>query len=328
MRGDRPVVSVVTANFNGAKHLSAAIQSVLDQTLAELELIVVDDASTDASVAIVEDAAARDRRVRLIVQPNNAGPGAARNRGLAAARGRYVAVFDSDDLMAPDRLARLVGRAEAENADVVADNLLAFDEAEPAGARPFFPAHAFAGEGWIDAADLIASSRMYARHPGLGYLKPLISVAALKTAGVRYDESLRIGEDYDFLLRLLAKGLRLRLEPQCLYRYRRHASSTSHALRRDHLEAMLRADAAFDRDFPDLPASVRRAQAARRRSLERALVYDEVIGRLKGRDLAGALAASLPRPAVWPLLTMPLTARLKRLAGKLQPLSIAGRQPA
>src|SRR3569833_989943 len=107
----------------------------------------------------------------------------------------------------------------------------------------------------------------------------MVRAEALRAAGVRYDESLRIGEDYDLLLRLLAKGLRLRLEPAALYLYRRHSASISHAMRRDHLEAMLKADAAFEADTPDMPPEARRAQAARRRSLERALAYDELIRR-------------------------------------------------
>jgi succinoglycan biosynthesis protein ExoO len=316
MTGERPVVSVITANYNGARHLAEAMRSVLDQTLAALELIVVDDASSDASVAVVEAAAALDPRVRLIVQPSNAGPGAARNRGFAAARGRFLAVFDSDDLMAPDRLARLVRRAEADGADLVADNLLAFDDGAPGAGRPFLPGKAFAAPRWITLADVIASSRMYARSPGLGYLKPLIRAEAWRAAGVRYDETLRIGEDYDLLLRLLAKGLRLRFEPACLYRYRRHAASISHALKRDHLEAMLRADAAFAAEARELSPSVRRAQAARRRSLERALAYDEIIQRLKRGDLIGGFGKALGAPAVWPLLSMPVTARLKRMAAR------------
>ena len=322
MTGERPVVSIITANYNGARHLGEAIQSVLAQTLTSLELIVVDDASSDASAALVEEVAALDRRVRLIVQPRNAGPGAARNRGIAESRGRYVAVFDSDDLMAADRLARLVQRAAADGADMVADNLLAFESAAPRAGRPFLPGKAFAAPRWITLADVIASSRMYSRSPGLGYLKPLIRAEALQASGVRYDEALRIGEDYDLLLRLLAKGLRLRLEPACLYRYRRHSGSISHALGRDHLEAMLRADAAFEAQAPDLPPVARRAQAARRRSLERALAYDEIIQRLKRGDLAGGLAKAAGAPAVWPLLTMPVTARVKRLAARLQPQTV------
>jgi succinoglycan biosynthesis protein ExoO len=261
--------------------------------------------------------------VRLIVQSQNAGPGAARNAAIAAARGRYIAVFDSDDLMDPDRLERLVRRADADQAGIVADNLMAFDDAQPGADRPFLPSGLFEEPRWISVADVIGSSRMYSKTPGLGYLKPLINAAALKTAGVRYDEALRIGEDYDFLLRLMAKGLRLRLEPAALYRYRRHSASISHALRRDHLEAMLRADAAFEADHPALDPAARRALLARRRSLERALAYDEVIGRLKAGDLKGGLTRSLGAPQIWPLLTMPVTARVKRLAARLQPADAA-----
>lgn len=319
MTAARPRVSVITANYNGGKHLPAAIASVLGQSLADLELIVIDDGSTDDSVGIVREAAARDTRVRLVEQAN-AGPGAARNRGMAEARGDWIAVFDSDDLMAPDRLARLVARGEGDGADIVADNLLAFEDGtEPAAGKPFLSGEAFAEPRWITLAEVIGSSRMYAKTPGLGYLKPMVRAEAIRSAGVRYDTSLRIGEDYDLLLRLLAKGLRLRLEPAALYLYRRHSASISHALRRDHLEAMLRADAAFDADTPNMPADARRAQAARRRSLERALAYDEIIQRLKRRDLAGGAVKALTAPDVWPLLTMPVQARLKRLTARRAP---------
>jgi len=320
MTGARPVVSVITANFDGAAHLPAAIGSVLGQTLGALELIVVDDASTDDSAAIAAAAATKDPRVRLFMQDRNAGPGAARNRAIAAARGGFVAILDSDDLMAPDRLRRLVARAEADSADLVADNLQAFDDgADGEAGQPFLDPVWFAAPRWIALSDVIGSSRMYARRPGLGYLKPLIRTAPLRASGVRYDERLRIGEDYDFLLRLLAKGLRLRLEPKAGYRYRRHVASTSHMMAEDHVRGMLAADAAFETDFPDLPADVRRAQAARRRSLERALAYGEIIRRLKAGDVGGGLARSLGEPRVWPLLTLPVQARLKRLAQRLQP---------
>jgi len=321
MTDGRPVVSVITANYNGARHLPAAIGSVLAQTLGAVELIVVDDCSTDDSAAVVAQAAARDPRVRLIVQPRNAGPGAARNRAIAAARGRFVAVLDADDLMAPDRLRRLVARAEADRADIVADNPLAFEDGAAADdGRPFLDANWFKTPRWISLAEVIGSSRMYARRPGLGYVKPLICAVALKTAGGGYDETLRIGEDYDFLLRLLAKGLRLRTEPQAGYLYRRHTASVSHAMAGDHLRAMLRADEAFVADFPALPPEVQRAQAKRRRSLERALAYDEIVRRLKAGDVGGGLLKSLAAPTVWPLLTLPVQARLKRLTQRPQPV--------
>lgn len=321
MRADRPTVSVVTANYNGARYLAEAVRSVLDQTLASLELIVVDDRSTDDSLQVLEAAAAGDPRVRVFVQPQNGGPGAARNRALAEARGTWIAVFDSDDLMAADRLERMVARAEADNADIVVDNLMVFPDGSPEAGRPFLAGRAWAAPRAVGLADYIDSARMYSKRPGLGYLKPLFRAEALRTT--RYREELRIGEDYDLVLRLLAQGRTMRLEPAALYRYRKHGSSISSVMRRDHLVQMLAADASLEGVMMGQPKDVRRAFAARRRSLHTALAYDHVIERLKARDLVGGLAASLVAPDVWPLLTMPVTARLKRLAARLSPVQPA-----
>lgn len=320
MNLERPTVSVVMANHNGARRLAEAVRSVLGQTLEDLELIVVDDASTDRSMAILEEISRRDPRLRLIAQTRNLGPGGSRNRALCAARGRWIAIVDSDDLLAPDRLVRLVARAEADRAEIVADNLMAFPDAGgPERGRPFLSGPEFGQPRWITLAEFIGSSRMYAPRPGLGYLKPLISAAALACARVRYDERLRIGEDYDFMVRLMAQGLKLRFEPAALYFYRRHEGSISHRMSGAHLEAMLAADAAFEGDFPGLPPCVRRAQAARRKSLERALAYDRAIAALKAHDLARAAGAALAHPDAWPLFAMPIEARIKRLAARARP---------
>ncbi len=310
-----PTVSVVMANYNGARHLAEAVRSVLDQTLVDLELLVADDASTDDSLAVVAAAAAGDPRVVVLPAAANAGPGAARNRALDAARGRWIAVVDSDDLMCPDRLERLVARARGDRADVVVDNLLVFEEGKGKPWKPFLAGRAWGHPRWITMADYIEAGRMYAKGPGLGYLKPLFSAHLLATE--RYREDLRIGEDYDLVLRLLARGARMRFLPEALYRYRRHAQSISQVLRREHIERMLAADAALE--LPVQSEAVRRAQEARRRSLETALAYDEVIAALKRKAVGHALSTCAARPDVWPLLTMPVKARLSRLAERLVP---------
>lgn len=321
MNDQRPDVSVIVANYNGAAHLRAALRSVLDQTLTSLEVLVVDDASSDGSVREIRAIAAEDRRVRLFTQLKNAGPGAARNLALAQARGRWLAVFDSDDLMAPDRLERLVERALRDGAQIVADDLQVFSEADPVG-RSFLGSEREAR--WVDLAGFIGTSRMYARTPNLGYLKPLISSDLVTRCRARYREDLRIGEDYDFMLQLLASGARVRIEPAPLYRYRKHASSISHVLKREHIETMIASDDAFLAGHSTLPPSVRRAMAARRRSLTAALAYDQVIADLKSRAIARGLLRALAAPAAWPLLTMPLSARVRRLAARVKPVSSPG----
>lgn len=107
-----PVISVVMACHNAARYVAEAVESVCGQSFSALELIVVDDGSSDASAAIVAEMAAADPRVRLVRQRNQ-GPYRARNRGVQEARGGYVAFLDADDWWAPEALARLHEALEA-----------------------------------------------------------------------------------------------------------------------------------------------------------------------------------------------------------------------
>lgn len=132
--GQSPVVSVVMANFRGAAYLPAAMASVLAQSERRLELILADDASDDDSVAIARRIAAQDARVRVIASARNGGPATTRNLALDAARGAWIAVVDSDDLIHPHRLERLIVAAEATGADLIADDLVFFGAVpEPQG---------------------------------------------------------------------------------------------------------------------------------------------------------------------------------------------------
>lgn len=104
----RPLVTVIVPVYNAAGTIEHSLCSVLAQTWNELEVLVVDDASTDDSVSIVERIAASDSRVRLLTQSTNQGAYAARNRGLAEARGEFVTVHDADDWSHPRQIERQV----------------------------------------------------------------------------------------------------------------------------------------------------------------------------------------------------------------------------
>lgn len=113
-----PCASVVVPVYNSADHLGQCLESVLSQTMADLELICVDDGSTDSSPDLLRAFAERDRRMRVLTQ-GNAGPGAARNRGMDAARGRYLYFLDADDYLHGTFLEKAVARADEQAADVV-----------------------------------------------------------------------------------------------------------------------------------------------------------------------------------------------------------------
>src|SRR5690606_14415598 len=98
----RPKVTVSMAVYNGAAYLNAAIESVLNQTFEDLELLIVNDGSTDATEIIINSYS--DLRIRLIDNECNKGIAFSRNRGWKEAYGEFVAVLDCDDIAVPDRI--------------------------------------------------------------------------------------------------------------------------------------------------------------------------------------------------------------------------------
>jgi succinoglycan biosynthesis protein ExoO len=322
---DRPEVAILMANYNGAHYIAAAIQSVIRQSLTSWELIIVDDASTDDSVALARRAAGSDPRIKITTQAANRGPAAARNRALAIATARWIAIMDSDDLMLPQRLELLLRRAHISGASIIADNLLEFSE--DAKARSFLPERMRREVSWISLDAFIRSNSLYSRTPPLGYLKPLIRAEIVRELALRYDETLRIGEDYDFLVRLMARGYRLLLEPGNYYLYRKHKNSVSYRLRASDIEALLTADDRIAQGGMTLPARVRTALRHRRRSLRSLMVYDEVITAIKSGELLGALIRTAAHPHIWPLLTQPIAVRLRRLTRRSKSERRASGQP-
>ena len=118
---DAPLISVITPLYNARQTLDACVQSALEQTHRSIELLLIDDGSTDGSGEMCDGYAARDARVRVIHQPNR-GVSAARNVGLRAARGEYIAWLDSDDSYAPHALEALLRALRDQGADIAVCN--------------------------------------------------------------------------------------------------------------------------------------------------------------------------------------------------------------
>ncbi|MBR3121774.1 MULTISPECIES: glycosyltransferase family 2 protein [Oceanobacillus] len=101
-----PLISVITPAYNAERFIGDTIDSVLDQTYANWEMVIVDDRSTDNTTTIVEEYRKRDNRIKLIVLEENSGSAVARNTAMENAKGRYIAFLDSDDRWLPEKLEK------------------------------------------------------------------------------------------------------------------------------------------------------------------------------------------------------------------------------
>jgi succinoglycan biosynthesis protein ExoO len=289
-QASRPLVSVIMANFEAGGRIVPALRSVLDQTVADIEVIVSDDASRDNSPALVRALMAKDPRIHLVSAEANRGPAHCRNRALDLARGEWIAIVDSDDIIHPERFERLLSVAARHDADIVADDLLLFHE-DGSPPRLMLGADAQASffvspTQWV-MAGLDGS-------PSLGYLKPMIRAERL--GKTRYDEALRIGEDYDFVLRLLLDKARMVVVPEPLYLYRRHSASISHRLSVRDMKAMVERQRTFVAASQPLPAELTVALAARLAALRQGLAYEELVSSIKGRRFGHAIGLLAEEP--------------------------------
>ncbi len=227
MSDDAFSTSVIIPAYNCEAFVNRAIASACAQSLAPLEILVVDDRSTDGTREVIATAAKADPRVKLMAMPRNGGPSAARNAGIAAARGHWVAILDADDAFVPERLARLVTFAVETDADLVADDLAYYD-----AAADCTTGSAMADEPW--SPDTVVSLRDYFSHNlatgksfDWGLLKPVFRRGTWTEYGIGYDPALRHGEDFHLVTEFLCRGAKFRLlnEPLYLYTQRQGAIS-------------------------------------------------------------------------------------------------------
>ena len=303
-----PDVSIVIAAYNAAETIQRAIDSAAAQRGVTAEIIVVDDCSGDETRNLVSSAG--DPAVRLIALDRNLGPGGARNAGFAAARGRWIAVLDSDDTMAPDRLAGMIAAAERAGADVAVDNL---DVLHLDGrTERMFAEALLAGMPVLTLPAFIDSNLIFRATHNFGYMKPVFRRAFLEDNRLSFDEQLRIGEDYLLLASTLAAGGRCAVIPQAGYTYHIRESSISRVLALHHVEAMIEGDRRFLARFA-LEGTAAAAQRRRTRNLAETRSFLAFIQHLKNRSLGAALKVALCDPVALRHLRMPIAARWRRL---------------
>jgi Glycosyl transferase family 2 len=249
-----PTVSVVIPAYNQGHFLGAAIGSVLTQTYSDVEVLVVDDGSTDDTRAVAS--AVTDDRVRYLYQPNQ-GLSAARNTGIRHARGAYLTYLDSDDQFLPDKLALLLDAFERtpELGFCAGQAVLVGDDGEPLG-EVFDRGLPSETSGWLLGNPLHVGSVLIRRE-------------WQERAGL-FDERLRSYEDWDMWLRLAGMGCPMGWVSRPVSRYRFHSAQMTRIGQQMTTASFAVLDKVFATEALPSAWRARRAEAYSRASLRAA----------------------------------------------------------
>lgn len=220
------LVSLVVPAYNAERFLEATLESVRAQTLRNFECLVVDDGSTDATGAMALSFRKRDNRFRILTHRANAGLSAARNSGLRAARGRFVAFLDADDLLMRDSLARRAQTCldHASDAACIGTYAASATIAEDAARPPPSQAAALPPVTFLSAAG---------RCPFNANQPMLVAETARRLGG--FNEALDQTEDYDFWIRILRAGYHFAPTPWRCVTYRARRDSMVRGRPLEHL---------------------------------------------------------------------------------------------
>lgn len=248
MSEQTPKISVIIPVYNVEKYLRECLDSVVSQTFRELEILCINDGSTDGSSAILEEYARKDSRVQVIQQENQ-GQAAARNRGLAEARGEYVFFLDSDDLWDLTLCENVLRKAENTGADLIQFQFQSFGETS----FPFRPEP-------VEYRTLVTPEEKVT----MDHMIPCVWAYAYRRSFLN-EHSLTFPEQFDFedvpfiwLCRFWAN--RIELLTSKFYRYR---LGTGYSTSRKSEEKFLRLPAAYNRMIQDLKKAGASAEVLR-----------------------------------------------------------------
>ncbi len=225
---NEPTISIVIPVYNVDQYLAKCMDSLLSQTLREMEFILVDDGSEDESGALCDQYAQMDPRVHVFHKANG-GVSSARNEGLKHVRGQYLAFVDPDDWVEPYAFERLVCDAQTHQADVV---FFGYDEVLESESESGVIVHSPQMQGEGDAREGI---RQMMLGIGKGYFtlianKMMRTELCIKADGSMhgFDETIAVGEDGLWLVDVIMKANRVYFDPTVFYHWRIRADSACH----------------------------------------------------------------------------------------------------
>lgn len=216
---EHPKVSVLMACYNAERYLEKAIESILEQTFEDFELILLDDGSTDNSIKIEQQFALKDHRVRVEKNSTNQGLVFTRNRLLELAKGEYIAILDADDISYPQRLeVEIMYLEQHEDVDGISSACNFIDEnGKHIGQLIFPPLNSNMVRAWLFFDDVIInSSSMFRRN-------------IIVDNHLKYTDGYRVMEDYGLWTKYVVNG-NWNVISTPLIEYRKSNSSTMHSL--------------------------------------------------------------------------------------------------
>ena len=207
-----PKVSVIIPVYNTESYLEKCLDSVINQTYKNLEIICINDCSTDNSLNILKRYAVKDKRIKLIDLPQNEGVSIARNTGLESAEGKFIAFIDPDDWWEYDLVEKALNKIQNENADIV-----------------LFCHSEYTNNKIIPKQEKLKKIKDILK--GTNYTKYMLDVSVfiwdkiykkdlIKDAGIRFTEKIHPTEDVLFTLEIFSKNPAIVFLDECLYNYR------------------------------------------------------------------------------------------------------------
>lgn len=242
-------VSIIIPVYNAETYLKKCVRSIMEQTLREFELLLIDDGSTDGSSALCDQYAQQDSRVVVIHQPN-AGVSAARNQGIAYAKGDYIGFVDADDWIEPDMYARLLSQGEATGSDVVmCDATTVYDN----GTLQADTITQLSGNAILKKSDFRPSLLLEMAGSAWRciYSKRIYSDKLLKPSGLQFPLGVKFSEDRIFNLYAFGHANQVCYLKESYYNRFMNVKSAVHRFHDDYFEAYKKAADAIEQAIRD-----------------------------------------------------------------------------
>lgn len=230
---NRPIVSIIIPVYNSEKFIKETIESILSQNFKDFEIIIIDDASKDESLKIIENISKKDKRIRVLKIKTNKGKAGAINVGFKHTKGRYITFLDADDIFYQERLKKQVEFLDAHpKIDMIYGNMMTFWKD---GKEKIYSAVEFKNTeeallrlkkeskktDKIQESYKILDSEKFIPGTGIMFKRKIID------SGIKMDENLRNSEDCDFNFQIIGKDYKIMKIPIITFKYRKHLNQKS-----------------------------------------------------------------------------------------------------